>query len=150
MLFANQIIKKRMITMNIKAKPQVTAVFPASSDVAKAHFQAKLTFEADCWDVHYDMSHNIADFILVDVRSPKLYQKSHAVGAINIPHATMTAKRMAEFPPETLFIVYCTGPGCNGADKAALRLSSLGRPVKIMIGGITNWEDIERFPVERG
>lgn len=136
--------------MNIKAKPQVTAVSPASSNVAQAHFQAKLTFEADCWDVHYDMSNNIADFILVDVRSPKLYKKSHAVGAISIPHATMTEKRMVEFPPETLFIVYCTGPGCNGADKAALRLSSLDRPVKIMIGGITNWEDIERFPVERG
>lgn len=135
--------------MKIKAKPQVTAVSPAPSIQAQAYFQAKLTFEADCWDVNYDMSNGIADFVLVDVRSPELYEKSHAVGAVNIPHATMTKKRMAEYPQDTLFVVYCTGSGCNGVDKAAIRLSRLGRPVKIMIGGITVWEDIDKFPVVR-
>jgi rhodanese-related sulfurtransferase len=44
-------------------------------------------------------------------------------------------------PPETLLIVYCAGPHCNGADRAALRLASLGRPVKKMIGGVTGWRD---------
>lgn len=135
--------------MSIRHKPQVTAVLPADSATAQAHFASKLTFEADCWDVHFDMSHGIAAFVLVDVRSPELYKKSHAKGAINIPHGTMTEKRMAEYPMETNFVVYCTGPGCNGADKGALRLSKLGRPVKIMIGGMTTWEDTERFPVVR-
>ena len=48
---------------------------------------------------------------------------------------------MAAWPPETLFVVYCAGPHCNGAARAAVRLSALGRPVKIMIGGVTGWLD---------
>jgi rhodanese-related sulfurtransferase len=39
------------------------------------------------------------------------------------------------------FVVYCAGPHCNGANKAALRLARLGLPVKMMIGGITGWLD---------
>ena len=35
----------------------------------------------------------------------------------------------------------------NGADKAALELSGLGRPVKVMMGGMTGWAD-EGFPFE--
>jgi rhodanese-related sulfurtransferase len=48
---------------------------------------------------------------------------------------------MMKWPHATLFVVYCAGPHCNGADRAALRLSNLGRPVKIMIGGVTGWAD---------
>lgn len=48
---------------------------------------------------------------------------------------------MAQWPADTLFVVYCAGPHCNGADRAALKLARLGLPVKIMIGGITGWED---------
>jgi rhodanese-related sulfurtransferase len=53
----------------------------------------------------------------------------------------MTQARMAEWPAETLFVVYCAGPHCNGTDKAALRLAKLGRSVKVMIGGMTGWAD---------
>ncbi len=134
----------------IKERSYVSSTPFAESATAHAHYAAKLSFETDCWDVHEDMRTGEADFVLVDVRGPAAYQKSHAVGAVNIPHATMTEERMAEYPQDTCFVVYCTGPGCNGADKAALRLSGLGRPVKIMIGGITTWEDTERFPVVRG
>jgi 3-mercaptopyruvate sulfurtransferase SseA len=56
----------------------------------------------------------------------------------------MTAERMAQWPEGTLFVVYCAGPHCNGADRAALKLARLGLPVKIMLGGITGWED-ERY-----
>ena len=38
-------------------------------------------------------------------------------------------------------VVYCAGPHCNGANRAAVRLAELGRPVKEMIGGITGWQD---------
>ena len=40
-----------------------------------------------------------------------------------------------------MFVTYCNGPHCNGADKAALRLAHLGRPVKKMLGGVTGWLD---------
>ena len=51
------------------------------------------------------------------------------------------AERMAQWPAGTLFVVYCAGPHCNGADRAAFKLASLGLPVKIMIGGMTDWQD---------
>ena len=87
-------------------------------------------------------------FVLVDVRSPQLFAKGHAAGAISIPYAKITAERIAEYPPDTLFVVYCSGPHCNGANKGAVRLAKLGRPVKEMIGGITGWQD-EGFELGR-
>jgi rhodanese-related sulfurtransferase len=42
---------------------------------------------------------------------------------------------------ETLFVVHCAGPHCNGADKAAARIARLDRPVKKMIGGVEGWKD---------
>jgi rhodanese-related sulfurtransferase len=47
---------------------------------------------------------------------------------------------MAEYPKDKLFVVYCAGPHCDGANKAALRLAQLGLLVK-MIGGVTGWID---------
>ena len=81
------------------------------------------------------------DFVLVDVRSPALFSKGHVHGAVNIPHGKITESRMAAFPKDTLFVVYCSGPHCNGANKGAVRLARLGRPVKMMIGGVTGWLD---------
>ena len=41
------------------------------------------------------------------------------------------------------------GPHCNGANKAAIRLSQLGRQVNEMIGGATGWVD-EDFTLVEG
>jgi len=87
------------------------------------------------------------DFVLVDVRGPQLYAAGHVPGAVNIPHRTMTAERMAEYREDTAFVVYCAGPHCNGANKAAIRLARLGYRVKEMIGGVTGWRD-EDFALE--
>lgn len=130
-------------------KSQVRAVPAASTEEAQAFFKRKLGFETDCSDVHFDLSHDIADFVLVDVRSPEDYAACHAVGAVNIPHSQMTAKRMAEYPADTLFITYCWGPACNGATKGAIRLSALGFAVKEMIGGIEYWQK-EGFETDSG
>jgi rhodanese-related sulfurtransferase len=54
---------------------------------------------------------------------------------------------MMAWPHATLFVVYCAGPHCNGADKAALKLAHLGRPVKVMLGGMAGWAD-EGYPFE--
>ena len=118
-----------------------TQVSAAPSDVALEHFSNKLSFETDCWDTHESLSAGEHDFILVDVRSPDLYVNGHVDGAINIPHGKMIASYMKRYPQDKLFVVYCAGPHCNGADKAAVRLAGLGLPVKLMIGGITGWLD---------
>ncbi|GAA0908257.1 rhodanese-like domain-containing protein [Luteibacter anthropi] len=123
--------------------------FPAAaSQDALAHFEARLGFETDCADVWYATNREARDFVLLDVRTPTLYAAGHVPGAINLPAHTVTEQRMAEYPADTLFVVYCAGPHCNGANKAAIKLARLGRPVKEMIGGITGWID-EGFGLER-
>jgi len=119
----------------------VTEVPAAAANVAVRHFEEMLAFETDCWDVHESMKAPGPDFVLVDVRSPAAFSKGHVQGAINIPHSKITESRMAAFPKERLFVVYCNGPHCNGANKAAVRLARLERPVKMMIGGVTGWVD---------
>ncbi|MDP1976710.1 rhodanese-like domain-containing protein [Undibacterium sp.] len=119
----------------------VTEVAAASSQEAIAHFADSLRFETDCWDTHHAMSEGKADFVLLDVRSPESYARGHVPGAINLLRGKIIASKLASYPPDTLFVTYCAGPHCNGATKAAIRLAQLGRPVKIMIGGITGWLD---------
>jgi rhodanese-related sulfurtransferase len=118
----------------------VTATTPATSPTAVAHFEAEFTFEADCWDVHESLESG-ADFVLLDVRSPALFARGHVPGAVNLPHGKIVESKMGGWPPETVFVTYCAGPHCNGAAHGALRLARLGRPVKIMVGGITGWLD---------
>jgi rhodanese-related sulfurtransferase len=119
----------------------VTETPAAPPEAVAERYAARLAFETDCWDVHDAMSRGAADFVLLDVRSPQLYAASHIPGAVSLPHGKMTERRMAEWAPDTLFVVYCAGPHCNGTDKAALRLGRLGRRVKVMIGGMTGWAD---------
>ncbi len=126
----------------------VTETAAAASDIALRHFEAMLTFETDCWDIHESLKSADPDFILVDVRSPAMFDQGHVPGAINIPHGKMVSSHMARQPSDKIFIVYCAGPHCNGANKAAIRLAQLGLPVKMMIGGVTGWLD-EGFTLER-
>ncbi len=121
--------------------PSAVAEIPAApSAEAEAHFAAEFTFEADCWDVHDALSKG-PDFVLLDVRSPALFAQGHVPGAISLPHGKITAHRMSAWPEGTLFVTYCAGPHCNGAARGALRLARLGRPMKIMAGGVTGWLD---------
>lgn len=126
----------------------VTAPGFADPAISLAHYQKRLGVETDCSDVHESLKAG-ADFVLVDVRGPKLFAAGHVPGAVNIPHRTMTAETMAPYTRDTLFVVYCAGPHCNGATKGAIRLAALGYRVKEMIGGVTGWLD-EDFALERG
>lgn len=127
----------------------VSAVPAAPSNAAIDHFESEFTFETDCWDVHDAFGRGQPDFVLLDVRGPDLYAAGHVPGAINLPHGKIIASKMAAWPDETLFVTYCAGPHCNGAARGALRLAKLGRPVKIMAGGITGWLD-EGFALDKG
>ena len=126
----------------------VTAVPPAPSPEAQAHFAGIFAFETDCWDVR-DALVRGADFVLLDVRSPALFARGHIAGAVNLPHGKITPARLAEWPADTIFVTYCAGPHCNGAARGALRLAQAGRAVKIMAGGVTGWLD-EGFALESG
>ncbi len=124
----------------------VTAIPAADPERAAAHFAALLEFETDCWDVHAALADGTDDFLLVDVRGREAWEVGHVDGAVHVPHRDLTAERLADVPLDRLVVVYCAGPHCNGADRAAVRLARLGRPVKKMIGGVTGWLD-EGFPL---
>jgi len=120
----------------------VTAIPAAPTRDAVTHFSQLLTFETDCADVADALRKGATDFVLLHVVGTRqAYERGHIPGAEHLPHAEINAERMAHWPEGTLFVVYCAGPHCNGADRAALKLARLGYPVKIMIGGITGWAD---------
>ena len=119
----------------------VTEVSPAASAAALAHFETSLTFETDCWDVHRSLSTGEQDFVLLDVRGSDKYAAGHVPGAVDLAHRKIIATKIVQYPPGTIFVTYCAGPHCNGAARAAIRLARLGRPVKIMAGGMTGWLD---------
>ncbi|MCB8883318.1 rhodanese-like domain-containing protein [Acidisoma cellulosilytica] len=119
----------------------VTETPAASSAEAARHFAGRLALETDCADVEAALRSGAPGFVLLDVRGPQAFAKAHVPGAVNLPHREMTAERMAAWPDGILFVVYCAGPHCNGADRAGLRLAQLDRPVKLMLGGMTGWVD---------
>ena len=127
----------------------VSAVPAAPSEQALAHFSTAFAYETDCADVHGAMASSQRDFVLLDTRSPELYAQGHVPGALNLPHGKIVEIKLREYPMDTLFVVYCAGPHCNGAHRGAERLARLGRPVKLMIGGITGWLD-EGFELVSG
>jgi rhodanese-related sulfurtransferase len=123
------------------APTPVTATPAATPEESRAHFERLLRLETDCWDVSVALASGAPDFVLLDVRSPRLYAAGHVPRAVNLPHGKINERTLAAHPMDTLFVVYCSGTHCNGADRAALRLAALGRPVKKMIGGMEGWID---------
>ncbi len=126
---------------------EVTKVPPAAPLDAERHFSAQFAYETDCWDVHEAMEADAPGFVLLDVRSPALFAQGHVPGAINLPHGKIIGSKMREWSEDTVFVTYCAGPHCNGAARGAIRLAQLGRPVKIMTGGVMGWLD-EGFSLE--
>lgn len=124
--------------------------YPAAEPVdAHTFFSRKLAYETDPSDLYSDMQAGVPGFLVIDVRSADAYAERHVPGAVNMPHATMNAATTTRFDKGALLVVYCWGPGCNGATKAAMKLSALGFRVKEMIGGIEYWAEKEKLPVER-
>jgi len=127
----------------------VTTVPAARPEEAVRRFEAGFSFETDCWDTHEALASGDPGFVLLDVRSSALFEQGHIAGSLSLPHGKIIDSKLAGFAPGTLFVTYCAGPHCNGAARGALRLARLGRPVKIMAGGITGWLD-EGFTLESG
>ena len=133
----------------LNAERPVTDVPAAPPGEALAHFEKLLAFETDCWDVHAALAAEHPGFVVLDVRNAEAFAAGHVPGAVSLPHRRINERNLAAHPADVLFVVYCAGPHCNGADRAAVALARLGRPVKKMIGGVTGWQD-EGFELSRG
>lgn len=118
----------------------VTAIPAAPPAEAERHFAARLAHETDAADVAAALAGGDADFTVVDVRSPEAFASGHVAGAVNLPHRRIDAASAAALPAG-LLVVYCWGPGCNGAQHGARKLAAQGRQVKELLGG---WEYYER------
>jgi rhodanese-related sulfurtransferase len=117
---------------------QVTLVPAARPATSATHFESRLAFETDPSDVAAALAdEGNAGFVLLDARSPDAYAAGHLPGAVNLQRPFVPAD--VEALPFGLIVVYCWGPGCNGAAKAAAQLARLGRPVKEMLGGFEYW-----------
>lgn len=117
----------------------------ADPEEAERHFASRARYETDCWDTNEALRSGADDIVVLDVRSMPAYHAGHVPGAHSLPWRDITIERLQELSPDALFVVYCAGPHCNGADKAALRIAGLGRRVKIMIGGWQGWQ-VEGLP----
>jgi rhodanese-related sulfurtransferase len=117
-----------------------TGEHPALAPVAAAaHFAQRLATETDPDDLHTDLGRG-AEIVVLDARAPDAYRRGHLPGARSLPHRLVDAESTARLPRDALLVVYCAGPGCNAATKAAAKLSALGFAVKELIGGIEYWE----------
>ena len=114
---------------------------------AQAFFEHKLAFETDPSDVHHDLTHGVADFVVLDARQKEAFEARRIPGAQHLPHGRIRPETTRHLNPGQLLITYCWGPGCNGSTKAAAKLSALGFQVKELLGGIEYWQR-EGYAVE--
>jgi rhodanese-related sulfurtransferase len=86
-----------------------------------------------------------AQLVIVDVREPELFRKSHLPGAINLPYPAAKQRAPAELDPATDIVLVChSGPM---GDEIAAILAARGFPrVRNLAGGMKRW----RGPVESG
>ena len=122
------------------------ALAPAA---AAAHFRNALSLSTDPSDVHAGLEGGEPDFIVLDARSPRDFDRGHVPGAINIPHRQLDAITIARLPKDRLIVTYCDGIGCNASTNAALKLAELGFAVKEMLGGLDWWRR-DGYTVEIG
>lgn len=114
--------------------------FPAPTPAQSCEFMAaKLRYHADAWDVAEDLRNGIDAIVVIDTRSPALYEAAHVPGAISFPHRTMDANSTAHLDRSKVYVTYCDGIGCNGSTKGAYKLARLGFTVKEMLGGLDFW-----------
>lgn len=102
-------------------------------------YENKLAYEMDPSDLYHALKIG-KDIVVVDARRPEGFNREHIPGAVNLPHASMTAESTNDFDRSKTYVCYCDGIGCNASTKGALNLTQLGFRVKELIGGIEWWK----------
>jgi rhodanese-related sulfurtransferase len=108
-------------------------------DAQLQHYQHKLAYEIDSWDLTVALAAN-ENVIVIDARSPQAYASEHIPGAINLPHRQMSPETTTHLDKSALIVTYCDGIGCNASTKGALAMTKLGFQVKELMGGLDWWK----------
>ena len=117
----------------------VLRVPPASPADALAYFTAQLAFRTDVSDVHAALESGDPGYTLVDTRGRAAWDQGRVPQAIHLPTDDIAAKAADLVDASAPVVVYCWGPGCNGAYRAAAAFAAAGYQVKEMIGGMEYW-----------
>ena len=125
----------------------MTATDSRASANAVAHFAAKLRFETDPSDVAATLAADPDGLVVVDSRNDVAWEQGHLPAAVHLPTAQIRDRAPGLLSRDRPVVVYCWGPGCNGATRAALEFARLGYAVQEMIGGLEYWAR-EGRPVE--
>ena len=104
------------------------------------HYENKLAFEIDSWDVYEAQMAGQAITVL-DVRPEASFEKEHIVGAISFPHRQLIPENVAHLDKDVQYVTYCDGIGCNASTAGALKMTRLGFKVKELIGGLAWWKE---------
>lgn len=103
-------------------------------------YKHKLAFEIDSADLHLLMrSDEIKNVVIIDTRLIEAFEKEHIINAINLPNREVSNDTLNKLDKDKLYITYCSGIGCNGSTKGAIKLAEAGFKVKELIGGISCW-----------
>jgi rhodanese-related sulfurtransferase len=118
----------------------MTTTDDRTTGAARSFFAAKLTFEIDPADLAAARAQGRAP-IVVDTRSTAAWDQGHLPGALHLPGGELRLRAAVELPDRSAdIVVYCWGPGCNGATRAALTLTDMGYlQVRELIGGFEYW-----------
>jgi len=108
----------------------------ANPEKAREFFAAKLAFTTGPVELK-GMLGRKENVVVVDVRRPEDYAKSHIAGAINLPQGQWhSGKGLSK---DKLHVIYCYSQTCHLAAAAALELASQGYRVMEMEGGFAAW-----------
>lgn len=112
------------------------------------HYQDKLAFEIDSWDVHAARSAG-ENLIVLDVRPAASFEAERIAGAVSLPHRAMLPENVAGLDRDAQYVTYCDGIGCNASTAGAMKMARLGFKVKELIGGIAWWRE-HGYPLASG
>lgn len=112
------------------------------------HYQNKLSFEIDSWDVHAARNSG-ENIVVLDVRPDASFEAEHILGAVSFPHRKILPENVAHLDRDALYVTYCDGIGCNASTAGAMKMARLGFKVKEMIGGIAWWREYG-YPTSSG
>ncbi|GAB3647395.1 rhodanese-like domain-containing protein [Glycomyces tarimensis] len=111
------------------------------------YFTAQLAYRTDVSDVHAALEGGDPGFTLVDTRGHAAWSQGRVPGAVHLPTDDIPATAAELIEAGKPVVVYCWGPGCNGAIRAAAAFARAGYQVKEMLGGMEYWIR-EGLPVE--